>query len=292
MTWSQENRASAATRAAAASRARVSGSSCNRRSTRRERGRVPGRHQAGVDVVRQPRRDLRDIRRDDRTSRGEVLGELQRRVVERLVPATEHERDIHRRECSGRSVCGDGSGEHDGDALGACELLDPRPFGSVADEQEGRVLDSRERGDRLVECVEAPEAADPADDEPPVQPEPLAHRGADRLRVGTERERVEVDAGRRDEDRFRSARRCGAPVRRRARCRTRRRRPRAGRAPHPHRSATPRQPGRRVPHCSASHTWVAGTKSTEGTPSSRARSTPAVWNSSWRCHTNARSRPR
>ena len=49
-------------------------------------------------------------------------------------------------------------------------------------------------------------------------------------------------------------------------------------------------PGRRVPHCSASHTSVAGTNSTDGTPSSDASSMPVVWKSSWRCQTKARLR--
>ena len=45
------------------------------------------------------------------------------------------------------------------------------------------------------------------------------------------------------------------------------------------------QPGRVVPHCSASHTLAAGTNSTDGALRRRARTSPAVWNRSWRCHT-------
>ena len=60
----------------------------------------------------------------------------------------------------------------------------------------------------------------------------------------------------------------------------------------PTRSIHGPQPGRRTPHCCACHTSGAGTNTTDGTPSARARRGPAVWNSSCRCHTHAMSCPR
>ena len=59
----------------------------------------------------------------------------------------------------------------------------------------------------------------------------------------------------------------------------------------PVRSSHCPQPGRRTPHWRACHTSGAGTNTTDGTPSARARRGPAVWNSSCRCHTHATSWP-
>ena len=92
---------------------------------------------------------------------------------------------------------GNRAGEHGRDVPRAREQFDARTLGAVTDEKERRVLDAHEGVEQLVEGVEAAKTADPAHHEAAVEPE----RGARGARIGRNRERLEVDPGRRDDDR-------------------------------------------------------------------------------------------
>jgi hypothetical protein len=63
------------------------------------------------------------------------------------------------------------------------ERLEARPLRTVADKQKGRIVEARDRGDRLIERMKSAEAADPADDVPVAQTEEVAHRRAVRGRA-------------------------------------------------------------------------------------------------------------
>ena len=62
---------------------------------------VAGWDEDGVHVVGEPIGQLRHAGRDHGQARGEVLGELQRGVVEDLTGRREHERHVHGRQVIG-----------------------------------------------------------------------------------------------------------------------------------------------------------------------------------------------
>ena len=133
------------------------------------------------------------------------------------------------------------------------------------------------------------EAPDPADDEPAVEPEPAAHgvaigrrarnsSGSAPVGVITMRRVVDADAPHLFGDRLRSARDDVGRAQRR---------PLARRA----RSTGPNPAGARPTAAPATRAARARTPPT-ARRAPRARRGPAVWNSSWRCHTHATSCPR
>ena len=127
---------------------------------------------------------------------GEVLGKLQRRVVESAIPLGQDQRHIHCRSVRRELGEGDRTGEHGDNAAVPRQLLDLRPFRPVADHQEGGVVHPRGGFNRLLEGMEAAKAAHPSDHEPIVQPESPPGRAG----VGTVREEIQVDAGRCDDE--------------------------------------------------------------------------------------------
>ena len=149
------------------------------------------------------------------------------------------------------------------------ELLDTRTLGPVADEEQRRVLERRDRFDCLLERVKAAKAPGPTDDEAITYAETRSGRvtignGA----IGAGPEEIEVDPGRRDHDapRFDThARHLGGD----------RLEPHATTSAErngtcsPVRSVQRSQPGRRTPHCRACHRSGVGTNTTDGTPSAR-----------------------
>ena len=179
----------------------------------------------------------------------------------------------------------DRAGAHHVDAAPRRDLLDAPPLRAVADEQQAHVLDPGERGDGLVDRVEAAEAPDPADDEPVSQPQPRPHslrRSAPGAKISVSTP-VGVTTTRAGSTPIRttSSTTASVPHATTSARRTWPRSPRAlERAP---------QPGRCTPQTPACQTSVAGTNTPTGRRSSDASSKPATWKSSCRCQTNARS---
>ena len=120
----------------AASRARSFGSSRNRRNASREPRRVAGRHEDRVDPVAELFGQCSGASRDHREAGREVLGELQRRVVERALRRREHEPDVHRGEVARELAMVDRAGAHDLHSGSPRELLDSPALGTVADQEQ------------------------------------------------------------------------------------------------------------------------------------------------------------
>ncbi len=109
--------------------------------------------------------------------------------MEALTRRGHDQRHVHRRQVIGDPVVGDGASRPHLDAPRTSEPLDAGPFRTVAHQQQSGTIHEGERLHRLLERVEASEAAHPTHYEATVEPELVAQL----RRAGSLVEEVKVD---------------------------------------------------------------------------------------------------
>jgi hypothetical protein len=147
-------------------------------------------------VSRAERRPRRATARCTDRLGGEVLGQLQRRVVKRVVTLRQDQRHIHRRSVRRELGKRNSTCEHRDNPTVMRELIDLPPFRAVADHEQGCTIDARGDINRLFEGMKTPKASNPTDHEPIVQSESPPRRA----RLGALSEEIQVDTSRCDDD--------------------------------------------------------------------------------------------